>query len=161
MTSCQTIHKYPLSMEDMKSFIWKRISAIWEMWLYNICFTAFSFVSFDEGLQFKGWRDSRFERAWGHEFSHQDDALVALHHGLPGVMETDDVGVLQALQHVHLFTETLPLCLGQLAGLQRESMALGLHTQLVFSLFRIFTLSMTCGSVLKIPRHLDIYFCTD
>lgn len=34
-------------------------------------------------------------------------------------MEADDVGVLQALQHLHLLAETLPLRLGQLTGLQR------------------------------------------
>lgn len=65
-------------------------------------------------------RDLRFERARGHEFRHQDDALVAFDRGLPGVVEADDVGVLQALQHLHLLTEALPLCLGQLAGLQRR-----------------------------------------
>lgn len=63
--------------------------------------------------------NSRLERARGHEFRHQDDALVALHRGLPGVVEADDVGVLQALQHLHLLAETLPLRLGQLTGLQR------------------------------------------
>lgn len=64
--------------------------------------------------------DSRLERARGHELRHQDDALVAFDRGLPGVVEADDVGVLQALQHLHLLTETLPLCLGQLPGLQRR-----------------------------------------
>lgn len=45
---------------------------------------------------------------------------MAFDRGLPGVVEADDVGVLQALQHLHLLTETLPLCLGQLPGLQRR-----------------------------------------
>lgn len=45
---------------------------------------------------------------------------MALHRRLPGVVEADDVGVLQALQHLHLLAETLPLRLGQLPGLQRR-----------------------------------------
>lgn len=99
-------------MKDMTSFIWKKDIR----YLSN--------VKKCKWLQFEGepnGEDSRFERAWGHEFSHQDDALVALHRRLPGVVEADDVRVLQALQHLHLLTETLPLCLGQLTGLQRKS----------------------------------------
>lgn len=45
---------------------------------------------------------------------------MALHRRLPGVVKSDDVWVLQTLKHLHLLTETLPLCLGQLTGLQRE-----------------------------------------
>lgn len=65
-------------------------------------------------------RCSRFEGARRHEFRHQEDAFVALHCRLPGVVEADDVGVLEALQHLHLLAETLPLRLGQLPGLQRR-----------------------------------------
>lgn len=50
---------------------------------------------------------------------------MALHRGLPGVVEADDVGVLQPLQHLHLLAETLPLRLGQLPGLLPETQSLG------------------------------------
>lgn len=50
----------------------------------------------------------RLQRPWRHEFRHKDNALLPFHGGLPGVVKTDNVWMLQALQHVHLFTETLP-----------------------------------------------------
>lgn len=36
-------------------------------------------------------------------------------------MKADNIRVLQAFQHLHLFTETLALCFGQLTGLQRAN----------------------------------------
>lgn len=53
---------------------------------------------------------------------------MALHHRLPGVVEADDVRVLQALQHLHLLAEALSLRLGQLAGLRRKQLVFTLHS---------------------------------
>ena len=54
-------------------------------------------------------QSSRLERARGHEFGDQHDANLAPQHRLPRVVEADDVGVLQPLEHLHLLRESLPL----------------------------------------------------
>ncbi len=67
-------------------------------------------------------RGSRFERAGGHELGDQQDTLVALHSGLPGVVEAHDVGVLETLEHLHLLAEALALHFGQFARLRRKTL---------------------------------------
>lgn len=48
------------------------------------------------GSRGKSCRNSRLKRARGHELRDEDDALVTLHGRLPGVMEANDVRVLEA-----------------------------------------------------------------
>lgn len=64
-------------------------------------------------------RHLRLEGARGHELGDEDDAFLALEGGLPGVVEADDVGVLEPLQHLGLLLEALLLRLAQLAVLGR------------------------------------------
>ena len=75
---------------------------------------------------------SRFERARSHELRHQCNALPAFGGPLPGIIEADDVGMLQALQHSSLFLEALPLRLGQLAILQRTQREHTVNTPLTY-----------------------------
>ncbi len=46
---------------------------------------------------------------------------MSLHRGLPGVVEAHDVGVLEALEHLHLLAEALALHFGQFACLRRKT----------------------------------------
>jgi hypothetical protein len=62
-------------------------------------------------------QSSRLERARGHEFCDQHDANLAPQHRLPGVIEADDVGVLQPLEHLNFLGETLPLGPREFPGL--------------------------------------------
>ncbi|KAA8591088.1 hypothetical protein FQN60_002031 [Etheostoma spectabile] len=61
----------------------------------------------------------------GHEFSDQHNALLAAEHRLPRIIEADDVGVLETLQHLCLLLEALLLRLGQLAILKENCLRLG------------------------------------
>ena len=63
--------------------------------------------------------DVGLERAGRHELRHHDEALPAL--GvliLPGVVESNDVGVLEALEHFRFFLEPLALLSLEVAVLQ-------------------------------------------
>lgn len=62
--------------------------------------------------------DSRLQRPGRHELRHQDGAFVSPQRALPGVEESDDVGMLQSLQHLHLLSEPLTLRLGQTMSLR-------------------------------------------
>lgn len=55
----------------------------------------------------------RFQRPWGHELRHQNDALLPLHRRFPEVVKSHDVGMLKSLQHLRFLFEALPLCFGQ------------------------------------------------
>lgn len=68
---------------------------------------------------------SRLEGAGGHELGDEDDALLALEGGLPRVVEADDVGVLQPLQHLRFLLEPLLLRLGQLPVLGEVGVEVG------------------------------------
>lgn len=59
--------------------------------------------------------DLRFERPGRHELGDQNNALLSFARSLPGVVEADNVRMLEALQHSGLLFEALTLRLGQLA----------------------------------------------
>lgn len=72
--------------------------------------------------QLAGWvACSRLQCPRGHQFSHQHDAPLPPGTGLPEVIEAHNVGVLQALQHLSLFLEPLPLQFGELPVLERNT----------------------------------------
>lgn len=60
----------------------------------------------------------RFKRSGRHELSDQNDALLSFARSLPGIIEADDVGMLQTLEHPGLLFEALALRLGQLTVLR-------------------------------------------
>ena len=60
-------------------------------------------------------RYSRFKRSRCHELSDQNNTFLSFARSLPGVIETDNVRMLETLQHPGLFFEALTLRLGQLA----------------------------------------------
>ncbi len=58
---------------------------------------------------------SRFERSRCHELRDQNNTFLSFARSLPGVIEADNVRMLESLQHSGLLFEALTLRLGQLA----------------------------------------------
>ena len=65
-----------------------------------------------------------FECPGGHQLRDQDQDLVTLDVALPGVVETNDVGMLQTLQHLDLLLETMALLCGQTARLKEQQLTI-------------------------------------
>lgn len=57
-------------------------------------FDTIFFYQFDPTLVHRQYRDSRFECAGSHEFRDQYNALPAFGGSLPGVVKTDNIGML-------------------------------------------------------------------
>lgn len=57
---------------------------------------------------------SRFKRARRHELSDQNNTFLSFARSLPGVIEADNVRMLETLQHPSLLFKALTLRLGQL-----------------------------------------------
>lgn len=73
----------------------------------------------------------RFKRARCHELRDQNNTFLSFARSLPGVVEADNVRMLETLQHPGLLFEALALRLGQLAILdagQRRKVSQRMHT---------------------------------
>ena len=75
---------------------------------------------------------SRFKRSRCHELSDQNNTFLSFAWSLPGVIEADNVRMLETLQHPSLLFEALTLRLGQLAILHTGQKRKFSHTVRIF-----------------------------